>query len=182
MKSHNLTIIATGLDPRATDFADRLYEAGCDDATVSFQKGLLVIEFDREARTFLSALFSALRDVKKAGATIERVEPDYLVSAAEIAKRAALSRSAITLYVKGERGRGFPHPVACVTSESPLYDWGEVAAWLHRQQRLPLVEVVEAKAVREVNRYFAKQHSGASYFTRQLYARRMSVPGGRVAT
>lgn len=168
MKNHSLTIIASGLDDLGDAFADRFFEAGCDDATVSIQKGLFVLEFDREARTFTHALVTAMRDVARAGATVERVEPDYLVSAAEIAKRSDLGRAAISLYAKGERGHGFPSPIARVISESPLYDWAEVAAWLHHHGKLSLAEVVQARTVREVNRYFTGHQLGQSYVGRQL--------------
>ncbi len=172
MKNHSLTIIASGLDVLGDAFADRFFEAGCDDATVAIQKGLFVLEFDREARTFTHALVTAMRDVARAGARIERVEPDYLVSAAEIAKRSDLGRAVISLYAKGERGRDFPAPVMRVTSESPLYDWAEVAAWLHHHGKLPLADVVQARTVREVNRFVMREQLGRSFLARQLQAGR----------
>ena len=175
MKNHSLTIIASGLAALGDAFADRFYEAGCDDATVAIQKGLFVLDFDREARTFTHALVTAMRDVARAGARIERVEPDDLVSAAEIAKRSDLGRAAISLYAKGERGREFPAPVARVTSESPLYDWAEVAAWLHRNGRLPLAEVVQARTVREVNRFVMGEQLGRSFLGRRLRAGRTRI-------
>ena len=39
MKKYEFSIIASGLDPEAEDFEKRFYDAGCDDATISFQKG-----------------------------------------------------------------------------------------------------------------------------------------------
>src|ERR1700675_2404183 len=107
MKTHEFAIIASGLDPEADDFEDRFYEAGCDDATVSYQKGAIILEFAREAQTFAKALISAFSNVQQAGAKIERVEPDYLVSLSDIAMRSGLSRAAISLYSKGERSEGF---------------------------------------------------------------------------
>ena len=80
MKAHEFTIVASGLDPEADDFEDRIYEAGCDDATLSFQKGAIVLEFAREAASFAKALVSAIADVQRAGAKVERIEPDSLVS------------------------------------------------------------------------------------------------------
>ena len=168
MKNHSFTVIATGVDTLGDRFADCFFEAGCDDATVAIQKGFFVVEFDREARTFTHALVTAMRDVARAGATPERVEPDDLVSAADIAKRGDIGRAAVSLYAKGNRGQDFPRPVARVTSESPLYDWAEVAAWLHRKGRLPLVEVVRARTVREVNRYIMQEQPDQSFLARQL--------------
>jgi hypothetical protein len=119
MKTCNFTIIASGPDPEARDFEDRFFEAGCDDATISFQKGVIVLDFAREAPNFVKALSSALADVQRTAATVERIEPDHLVSMADIAMRAGLTRGAISLYAKGMRAQAFPAPVARVMSESP---------------------------------------------------------------
>lgn len=151
MKTHEFTIVASGPDPEADDFEDRFYEVGCDDATISFQKGAIVLEFAREAQTFAAALISAIADVQRAGAKIERIEPDYLVSLSDIAARSGLSRAAISLYCKGERGRGFPAPVARVTSESPLWDWVDVCRWMREHSRLSAGDVVQARMVKEAN-------------------------------
>lgn len=75
MKTHEFTIIASGLDTEADNFEDRFFEAGCDDATIAFVKGLIVLEFAREATTFTGALMSAIEDVALAGAEVEHVEP-----------------------------------------------------------------------------------------------------------
>jgi predicted DNA-binding transcriptional regulator AlpA len=159
LRSHSFTVIASG--PKATpeDLADRFFDAGCDDATVSVQKGVTVLEFDRVARTFVSALLSAVRDVRRAGATVERIEPDPLVSASDIALRTGLGRAAISLYASGARGSGFPHPVARVTTESPLWDWAEVSSWMHRRKKLALDVAVHARVVREVNRIVSEESS-----------------------
>jgi hypothetical protein len=156
MKKYEFTIIASGLDPTADDFEDRFFEANCDDATIAFIKGKIVLEFGREARNFSHALASAIQDVTRAGATVEHIEPDYLVSLSDIADRCALSRSAVSLYAKGERGDGFPPPIARITSESPLWDWVHVARWMFRRKTLSLAALVRAKIVRDANRAVAE--------------------------
>ena len=103
MKTYEFTIIASGLDTEADDFEDHFYGAKCDDATVAVIKGKIVLEFAREARNFAHALASAIIDVRRAGAKIERIEPDYLVSLSDIAQRSDLSRSAISHYAAGNR-------------------------------------------------------------------------------
>ena len=45
MKNYSFAIVASGLDPEADNFEDRFFEAGCSDATISFQKGLIILEF-----------------------------------------------------------------------------------------------------------------------------------------
>jgi hypothetical protein len=151
MREYAFTIIASGLDPEADDFEDRFFEAGCSDASISYQKGLIIVEFTRAAKNFSHAVTSALADVQKAGAAVERFEPDYLVSLSEIASRSGLSKAAISLYGKGERGEGFPSPVARVTSEHPLWDWVEVSRWLQKQNRLSADIVLEARILRDAN-------------------------------
>ena len=60
-----------------------------------------------------------------------RVEPDELVSAADIADRVGLNRETIRLYAMGRRGPGtFPPPVARLRKRSPFYRWTDVAQWL----------------------------------------------------
>jgi len=84
-------------------------------------------------------------------APVERIEPDHLVFLSEIAERAGLSRQAISLYTRAERGENFPGPVAKVTSKHPLWDWPEVAEWLFDRGTLSREEVVQARVVKEAN-------------------------------
>jgi transcriptional regulator with XRE-family HTH domain len=156
MKKFELTIIASGLHPDEPHFEDRFFEAGCDDATIAFVKGRIVLEFEREARNFSHALITAIRDVQNAGATVEHIEPDYLVSLSDIAERSNLTRSAISLFAQGKRGEAFPPPIARLTTESPLWDWVHVARWMYRRRQLSLDALVQAKLVREANRAMAE--------------------------
>jgi hypothetical protein len=151
MKTFDFSIIASGLDPEADGFADRFFNAGCDDATISFQKGHIILDFARAANSIDEAICSAVECVKKAGAHIDRVEPDPLVSLADIAARTGLSRAAISQYAKGQRSADFPAPVARVTSDTSLYDWSQVATWLYRHDKLSRDEAIEAVAVKAVN-------------------------------
>jgi transcriptional regulator with XRE-family HTH domain len=151
MKEFEFSIIASGLDPEADDFADRFFDAGCDDATISFQKGCIIADFTREANSVEAAIASAVADVGRAGARIDRIEPDPLVSLSDIADRTGLTRAAITNYAKGERAKDFPSPVARVTSKSSLYDWASVATWLFKHNHLSRERAIEAEAVKAAN-------------------------------
>ena len=168
MKTHEFTIIASGLDPEMEGYEDRFFEAGCDDATLSFQKGVIIAEFSREAVSFSKAVSSAYEDVSRTGAKVERVEPDHLVSLSDIAERSGLTRQAISLYTRAERSSGFPNPVARVTSNSPLWDWLEVTEWLHAHARIDREAVVNARIVKEANRFLELQGDHADNFTRRL--------------
>ncbi|MCK1392055.1 hypothetical protein [Bradyrhizobium sp. 1] len=151
MKKFEFSIIASGLDPAAEDFEQRFYDAGCDDAAIAFQKGHIIVDFTREATSVSEAIVTAVRDVKAAGARVDRVEPDPLVSLSDIAARSGMTRAAMTQYSKGQRAKNFPSPVARVTSDSPLWDWATVAKWLFHHDKLSRDEAIKAAAVRAAN-------------------------------
>lgn len=151
MKKYEFTLIASGLDPRADDFESRFFDAGCDDATVSFQKGHILVDFAREADSLEDAIASAVENARQAGATVDRIEPDPLVSLADMASRAEMSRAAMSNYFGGLRGTDFPAPKARVTTDSPLWDWADTSRWLFRNSRIPRSVAVDAMIVSEAN-------------------------------
>lgn len=151
MKMHEFSIIASGLDPAAEDFESRFFDAGCDDATIAFQKGHIIVDFAREAETLEDAIATAVEAVSKAGAKVDRVEPDPLVSLSEMASRAGMTRAAMTNYLKGIRAKDFPAPVAKVTSESSLWEWATVARWMFKNQKLEREVAIAAETVRQAN-------------------------------
>ncbi|HEY8595624.1 MAG TPA: hypothetical protein VIL84_10305 [Devosiaceae bacterium] len=162
MAEYEFTIIASGLDPEAEDFEQHFYDAGCDDATISFQKGHIIVDFAREAPSVDAAISSAITAVRAAGATVDRVEPDPLVSMNDIAHRAGRSRQSISLYAQGARREGFPAPVARVTSESPLWRWAAVANWLFRNRKITRKDLDFAVAVERANEGIAAQAETAA--------------------
>lgn len=171
MKVHEFTVIASGLHPETSDLANVFYAAGCDDASLSFQKGLIIVEFAREAPTFSSAVISAYDNVTATGARVERFEPDYLVSLADISKRTGLSRAALTHYHKGERGQNFPTPIARVTSDSPLWDWHAVAAWLCEHNKVGHEVVIQARVMKEANMVMQSFGTPSDAFTQRMRER-----------
>ena len=153
MNSFDFTFLVSGLDPHAEGFADLFFEVGCDDATLMLTRGLIAVSFAREAENYIHAVTSAYSDILKTGAVVERFEPDFLVTRAEIAKRANLSKAAVSHYVEGERGTGFPAPCARIMSSNPLWDWVTVSAWLHRAGQVDTQTVVNARISRVINWY-----------------------------
>jgi hypothetical protein len=62
-------------DAEVTDEdADKLYEAGCDDASILTRDGITRIQFDRDAPSLDEALASAIQSVERAGFAVARVE------------------------------------------------------------------------------------------------------------
>lgn len=70
--AYQFTIALAGEWDEVTDeMADRLYEAGCDDATVVMRGGRISLAFVRLADNGTDAMLSAVRDVRKAGFEID---------------------------------------------------------------------------------------------------------------
>lgn len=151
MTDFDFTFIVDGLDIMNDSDLDRLFEAGCDDATPALIHGALAICFTREAETYYDAVTTAHENLLAAGAVVQAFEPDFLVSASEIAARSGLSRQAISLYEKGERAEHYPAPVRRVSSSSPLWDWVDVSQWLYERGKLSEETVRHAQISRVVN-------------------------------
>ena len=62
-------------DEAFVNLSDRIYGAGCDDASVSSCDGVISIGFDREAESLEAAIQSAIGHVQTTGATVEHVRP-----------------------------------------------------------------------------------------------------------
>jgi len=130
--NHTFTLVLTGPDPNEPANLDRLFEAGCDDATFGARDGVFIADFDREAPSFSHALTSAIADVEGAvhGLQVHRVEPEELVTASEIATRTKRSRESIRQLFGGTRGvGGFPRPTAWLSDRTRLWHWSEVSRW-----------------------------------------------------
>lgn len=150
------SFVVSGVDPHADDFEDRFFEAGCDDATLMLYKGSVVAAFAREDETYESAIVSAYTNLTKSGAVIERFDPDFLVTASDIAERSSLTRAAVGNYVKGTRGDNFPAPKLRVMSTSPLWDWVDVSGWLHHNGQVDVSIYRDALVSRGVNTFIQK--------------------------
>lgn len=56
------------------EMAERLFEAGCDDATPFSSGGVASLGFSREANTLKEAIQSAIADVHEAGYRVSRLD------------------------------------------------------------------------------------------------------------
>ncbi len=128
MPEYSFTVVIDGdVDARLND----LFDAGCDDATFGAVDGVHYGDFDRTAPTFSQAITSALTAIESVeGLRIIRVEPDDLVTAADIAERLGRTRESVRLLIAGARGPGgFPAPVWRLRTRNRLWRWSDVAAW-----------------------------------------------------
>jgi len=158
---YDFTLVLSGISDFSDEQIDALYEAGCDDATVSQRYGRVFITFTRESGSFVDAVASAISDVHKAniGASVQRVDDCNLVTQAEIARRIDRSRQLIRQYISGERGPGsFPPPICNITEGQPLWYWCEVAYWLSENNLIREDENRAAQELAAINSILELQH------------------------
>ncbi len=107
---------------------DRLYNAFDEEISVETGPRGHWVGFERRADSFLDAVVAALKQVVDLGFEALAIE-DELVSIADIAERTGRTRQSVSMLVSGQRGGGgFPVPAAG-NVRSPLWHWGDVAAW-----------------------------------------------------
>jgi hypothetical protein len=155
MKTHEFTLIIETPENHFDGLEDTLFEAGCDDATLSFRKGIAYLNFDRDAEDLESAIISAIQQVEQAGLNlwVKRVEPSDLVTRSEIARRLGRSRQSVQQLISGTRGTGdFPLPVAGVTAKTMLWSWQEVSGWFLKNEKLRDKTLLEnAVTLKQIN-------------------------------
>lgn len=76
MNTYDFTLILNNVFELSEDLANRLFEAGCDDATPSSSNGIVAIDFSREAADLESAIRSAVAQVAATGCQVKRVQID----------------------------------------------------------------------------------------------------------
>lgn len=153
-QEHDFAIIVGGVPELTERVQDALFEAGCDDATLSIQYGLLYMEFSRSAKSLREAIVSAIRDVLRSGlsAQVLRVDDCNLVTPAEIARRIKRSRQLVHQYMTGQRGPGgFPPPVCHLAENAPLWAWCAVSYWLSQNNMVRPEESWNAEVVHAIN-------------------------------
>lgn len=153
-REHDFVLVLNGISEPTEEAHDALYEAGCDDATLSVRSGRCYLTFSRRGATTKDAILSAIRDVKKANIGIEvlRVDNCNLVTQADIARRINRTRQQVHQYIVGQRGPGgFPSPACHLAEESPLWYWCEVAYWMWQNNIIKHDVLKEAEEVRLIN-------------------------------
>jgi hypothetical protein len=188
------TLILSGVSEVTTELEEALFEAGCDDALLGSRDGVVFLDFDREARSFQEAVLSAIANAERAGVSVQRIEPDELVTMSEIARRTGRTRESIRQLATGLRGPGlFPPPVANLRQRSPIWRWTEVASWLQTGLGFSFAEmqpdtadfVAAVNGMLEVRRHSLKLPNWEKIY-RRLFApegrRRHASARGRTAT
>lgn len=160
-REFEFVMILDGIRELTREVEDALFEAGCDDATLSIRFGCVYLSFNRMAGTFKDAVLSAIRDVRRAniGATVSRIDECNLVTPAEIARRMGKSRQLVHQYMTGKRGPGyFPPPECQIVDGKPLWLWCEVVSWLYDNGMVSEEAHEHAATVYTVNDILDKRH------------------------
>jgi hypothetical protein len=152
--SYTFTLILDGRDPLNQEQLDALFAAGCGDATFGRRGSIGYADFDRVAPSFARAVASAITAIEGTvpGLHVVRIEPEDLVSAADIAGRTGRSRESVRLLIAGQRGPGhFPAPTAWLNRRRPLWRWSDVAQWYATALGEPVELSKEAAFVAALN-------------------------------
>jgi hypothetical protein len=160
-REYDFALILSGIRDLTTEVEDALFNAGCDDATLSLQYGSVYMEFSRVAASLKDAILSAIRDVRNAciGADVLRVDSCDLVTPAEIARRIGRTRQLIHQYITANRGPGgFPSPVCNLTDGQPLWAWCAVSYWLAQNDMIRPEELRDATIVAAINSALETSH------------------------
>jgi hypothetical protein len=169
---HRFTVFVRGADVDGADAQHALLEVGCDDAFVGERDGAPYVSFVREAKSLRRALRGALADLTDALPDLEvtRIEPDDLVTMAEVAGRSGLSREGVRLLANGARGPGgFPPPVAYPDNRTRLWHWPDVARWLSEHGRASVeVDSESADLVAALNAAASLREHATSLSKRDL--------------
>jgi len=153
-REFDFALIVGGGVELTNEVEDALFEARCDDATLSMRHGLLYVEFSRQAGSLQDAILGAIRDVRKAGigADVLRVDACDLVTPSEIARRIGRSRQLVFQYISGHRGpKGFPPPECHLSEGAPLWGWCAVSSWLADHDMVRSEERLNAEVVAAIN-------------------------------
>ena len=131
MSEYEFTLIIEG-DLAEEEAARALFEVGCDDATFGVVDGMGYGDFAREASSFGEAVLEAVSQVEMVkDLRVLRLEPDDIVTMADIAKRLDRTRESVRLLIAGRRGPGgFPSPISHGMDRGRLWRWSDVASWL----------------------------------------------------
>ena len=163
---HDFARIVGSVSELTQHVEDALFNAGCDDATLSIQYGLLYMEFSRSAPSLEDAIIGAINDVRNAriGAEVLRVDECDLVTPSEIARRIGRTRQLIHQYMNGTRGPGgFPPPECHLTDNAPLWAWCAVSYWLVQNGLLRPEKAWNAEVVEAINNFLESERQRQRY-------------------
>lgn len=154
MQTYQFSLVLNNVNIDTPELEDKLFEAGCDDSLICAYGKTVYLEFDRESDSLQNAILSAIHDIESAGigAIVKSVDAGDYVGISDMAALANSSKQAIALLKDGKRGPGnFPSPVQRLTSQQPLWRWGDVAKWLYENDRADSELAKNAEVIENFN-------------------------------
>lgn len=118
----------------ASQYVERLAEAGCDDALVGIgQCGRIALNFTRAAGSAFEAISSAVHDVRKAipDAVLVEASPDF-VGLTDVADIVGFTRQNMRKLMVSN---GATFPVAVHEGKPALWHLASILTWLQEQQQ-----------------------------------------------
>ena len=140
MTNYNFYITLKYINEPSAELEDALYECGCDDALLSFANGMAILDFDRESKSLLDAIHSAIKDLIKCKVNIDNIGPGDVVNQAELARRFDVSREYIRKYFNKQiHDKSFPRPFSIGMDLSNVFwSYYEILHWfLNNTSQLP---------------------------------------------
>lgn len=154
MNNYSLTF---AIDPLSDALTDRLMEL---DISVWTQAHLTTAESLVVGEAAVPAAQALARDLHREGAVVRRLVPD-LVNMAQVARRAEVSRQAVSKWATGDQRRGAQFPLPFSLNENgPLWVWSDVNEWLRRRGKVGKFESWRTPNMREtdeVNRWLDRE-------------------------
>lgn len=114
-------------------YVDKLYEVGCDDALVAIgKKGMIALDFTREAQDAYSAFKSAMKDIKKAipDSVLVETSPDF-VTTTDLSKILKHSRQNSRKLMSGKNS-----PIPVHVGSPSFWHLSEVFDWLKKEKNI----------------------------------------------
>ncbi|MBU2602851.1 MAG: hypothetical protein KKA32_11925 [Actinobacteria bacterium] len=173
MTVYGFTLVLVGGPPDLLErHVDDFYDAGCGDALFGERDGAVYADFSREAAGLANAVSSAISDVEGTvdGVVVARVEPDALVTLADIAERLERSEESVRLLIVGKRGPGrFPVPVARLgRRKSRLWRWTDVLSWMDSWHVASAGRDRDALVIEAINGALAYRRASACLHERDI--------------
>ena len=117
----------------ASDYVEKLYENGCDDALIGIgAKGYIALDFIREASSAYAAVSSAITDVKKVipDAVLIEATPDF-VGLTDAAKILGCSRQNIRNLIVKDVPRS---PLPVYEGTPSIWHLADILIWLREEK------------------------------------------------
>lgn len=101
LDEHQFRLILEGpdFDDLPESAWDRLYESGCDDATIGSSGGVWTAAFQRQAPTLAEAIASAIRSIEAAGVGLRALRVEAEADDPDISRGEAALRADVIDYV-----------------------------------------------------------------------------------